>query len=133
MRNGFVLGLKMYLCAINYFKDCTSMYSWRTCYPSDARGASAKDAVPMSIPKYFRPSAILGVDARPASDTDYCCQTYVPFSDEDRRTSRDHPQSRPFVHQQLVSEASSRWVLHRRRHVLFLPSKNCLRVLGHLK
>ena len=89
------------------------MYSWRTCHPSDAWGTSTTDAVPMSIPKCLRPSAILGVDGRAASNTDYCCQTYVPFSDEDRHTSQDHPQSRPFIHQQLVFEASSRWVLHK--------------------
>ena len=58
------------------------------------------------------------VDGKPTSNTDYCCQTYVPFRDEDRRTSRDHPQSRPSVYQQLIFEASSRWVLHKEAAML---------------
>ena len=93
-------------------------------HPSDARGASTTDAVPMFIPKCLHPTAILGVDGRPASDTDYCYQAYVPFSDEDRRTSRDHPQCRPFVHQQLVSETSSRWVLKLLRRMFQSRSSN---------
>ena len=76
-------------------KPCTSIYSWRTCYPSDDRGASTTDAVPMSIPRCLRPSALLVVNGKPTSNTDYCCQIYVPFSDEDRRTSRDHPNPDP--------------------------------------
>ena len=70
------------------------------------------DVIPMSTPWCLCQSYHTGCRLETNFKYGYCCQIYVPFSDEDRRTSRDHPQSRPFVYQQLVFEASCRWVLH---------------------
>ena len=56
----------------------------------------------------------------------YCCQTYVPFSDDDRQTSRDLPNPGPSSIISTAFEASSRWVLHTET----VNSRRCSSVLS---